>query len=160
VNVTVEDILAKIPTLPADYASHVHLGEIVAGAMLAEVDSFTEHTVARSYPASIKRGEKEGELVADCKCPAKPTILCKHIVAFYAVAKHKDLAVIAALAKREAPPAESTAPLVSQAEPRIEVFRRDICYTEALRLIAKAEEGYTQAHEDLLAALALMRKEA
>jgi len=126
--VTVDDILAKIPGLPPDYVAHVHLGEIVAGVMVATVDSFTAHLAPRDYTASIKRGQKDGELEVSCVCPAR--VLCSHLVAFYAVAKKDDPAVIEAVGK-----------IGETAEPVPDDHRR------GLQLIAQAQEKWAQAQE-------------
>ena len=150
-NVEIADILAKIPKLPADYADRVHLGDIVAHTQLAEIESFGDHPAPRTYDASIKRGAKEGELSVTCNCPART--LCKHIVAFYAVAKANEAAVIAAVAQI-AP--QSTEKAASEPEAAGgEVDPR----TEGLRLIALAEENYERARSHMLAGLALLRRD-
>lgn len=79
--VTVTDIVAKIKDLPPDYADHVHLSK----PGTAEVTSFTDPTQEIPYSVGIKLAEKKGERDVRCTCPA--TRLCKHITAFYAVAK-------------------------------------------------------------------------
>jgi len=78
--VTVTDIIAKIKELPDDYPEHVHMSK----PGTAFVDSFTD-PLADPYHVSIKRTKKEGERDVRCSCPART--LCKHIPAFYAVAK-------------------------------------------------------------------------
>ncbi len=79
--VSVTDIVAKIKDLPSDYAEHVHLSK----PGTAEVTSFTDPTQEIPYSVGIKLAEKKGERDVRCTCPA--TRLCKHVVAFYAVAK-------------------------------------------------------------------------
>jgi len=149
-NVAVADILAKIPTLPADYADHVHLGEIVAGAMLATVDSFSEHLAKRDYEVKIQRGVKEGELIAECQCPTRADILCKHITAFYAVAKADDEAVIATLAKREAPLVEDTpSPVPDDGDLR----------PVGLRLIADGLKKITEGLQEIVDGMGLVSKQ-
>jgi len=140
--VSVADILAKVPTLPPDYASHVHLGEIVAGSMLSEVDSFSEHAVPRSYAVTIKRGDKVGDLITTCTCPSRA--LCKHVIAFYAVAKAGDPAVVEAAAQIE--PQSDKGGIVA--------------HTEGLRLIGLAQEEFAQANKHMLDGMALLMKEA
>ena len=150
--VPVADILAKIPTLPLGYASHVHLGEIVAGLMLSEVDSFSEHAVPRSYMVSIKRGDKAGELITTCTCPART--LCKHVIAFYAVAKADDPAVVAAAAQIS--PQSTERP---HKPPQSDEAGTGTARMEGLRLIALAQEEFAQANQHMLDGLALLRKE-
>lgn len=144
--VEVADILAKIPTLPADYAAHVHLGEIVAGALLAEVDSFSEHTAPRNYALAIKRGQIEGELDATCTCAART--LCKHIVAFYAVAKADNVVVAEAVA--QIAPRSNVEPVALVQDERLSRRRE-----EGLRRIAAAKEKFDAAIQDLVDGIAL-----
>ena len=74
---TAGEIRAKINDLPDDYASHVD----ISGPGLAEVTSFSNPN--QKHHVEI---HKDGEgLDATCSCPART--LCKHIVAYYAVAK-------------------------------------------------------------------------
>ena len=138
-NVEIADILAKIPMLPPDYAEHVHLGEIVADSMMAEVESFSEHPAPRSYAVAIKRADEPGQLEANCICPART--LCKHIVAFYAVAKAKEPEVIAAVAQIAPQSTESDA---GEPEPVGGDVGPDP-HTKGLRLIARAQEKFGQA---------------
>jgi len=150
--VSVADILVKIPTLPPDYASHVHLGEIVAGSKLAEVDPFSEHVVRRSYAVAIKRGDKAGELITTCTCPART--LCKHVAAFYAVAKADDPAVVEAVARIEPQSTERGRKSPQSGEAGIDTSR-----VEGLQLIGLAQEEFARANQHMLDGLTLLRKE-
>jgi len=141
-NVPISSILAKIPGLPADYADHVHLGEVVAGAMLADVDSFSEHPAPRVYAVSIKRADKQSELVVNCKCPARA--LCTHVVAFYAVAKADDPAVIAAK---------------TSGETESELLSENNTHRRGLMLIAQAQEKFADAMQDFADGVALYVRE-
>ncbi len=74
---TVDAIKEKINGLPADYVGHV----TITAPGKAEVVSFSDPS--KTYYVEIK---KEGDgLSANCSCPA--TKLCKHVAAYYAVAK-------------------------------------------------------------------------
>jgi len=75
---TRKEIIAKINDLPVDYANHVYIGK----GGTATVKSFSgpgTHTVR------IERWETDDQLKVDCTCRA--TRLCRHVAAFYAVAK-------------------------------------------------------------------------
>ena len=74
---TTQEIKSKINDLPDDYESHVN----VLSPGKAQVLSFT--TPEMLYDVEIHKGG-DG-LIASCSCPAHT--LCKHIVAYYAVAK-------------------------------------------------------------------------
>jgi len=80
---TVDLIKEKINELPEDYAKHV----TITAPGMANVTSFTN---PESPPYNVKIGvdlEVEGGLLVKCNCPAT-TALCKHVAAYYAVAKH------------------------------------------------------------------------
>ena len=77
ITTTAAAIREKINDLPKDYFEHVHL--LSSGKAL--VTSFT--TPSQQHEVEIR---KEGDkLAVSCSCPA--TTLCKHVVAYYAVAK-------------------------------------------------------------------------
>lgn len=76
---TVEELTHKVADLPPDFAEHVLSWE----GNLARVKSFSSDTV---YDVSILMGIGEGERRITCTCPSVK--LCKHAVAFFAVAKH------------------------------------------------------------------------
>jgi RPA family protein len=86
VKVKQEDILKRIEALPVDFAEHVLWDE----GGTAEVKSFT--TDDDVYAVSIRPHKDDpGDkslLDVTCACPARA--LCKHVVAFYAVAKGLD----------------------------------------------------------------------
>ena len=77
IRTTAAAIEAKINSLPLDYVDHV----VISSPGKAEVVSFSNPS--QSHHVEIK---KEGdELLVECSCPA--TDLCKHVIAYYAVAK-------------------------------------------------------------------------
>jgi len=77
IRTTAAVIEAKINSLPPDYADHV----VISSPGQAEVLSFSNPN--QSHHVEIK---KEGDgLIVECSCPS--TVLCKHCVAYYAVAK-------------------------------------------------------------------------
>jgi len=81
---TRKEIIAKINDLPVDYANHVYIGK----GGTAAVKSFSgpgTHTVR------IERWETDDQLKVDCTCRA--TRLCRHITAFYAVAKEPNMLI-------------------------------------------------------------------
>ena len=120
---------------------------------MAEVESFSEHPAPRSYAVAIKRADEPGQLEANCICPART--LCKHIVAFYAVAKAKEPEVIAAVAQIAPQSTESGA---GEPEPVGGGVGPDP-HTKGLRLIAEAQEKFGQANALMLEGLALLRRE-
>ena len=81
--VLVADILSKIPDLPADFRDHVTIDP--ADKSLAYVRSFTTDDV---YTVHIKpHAEDTGDkTILQTTCPCDARTLCKHVVAFYAVA--------------------------------------------------------------------------
>jgi len=79
--VTVDQIKAKINELPADYAEHVHCGK----PGMAEVESFSDPKQEKPWVVHIEKAKTVRYRSVTCTCPA--TKLCKHITAFYAVAK-------------------------------------------------------------------------
>lgn len=72
------DLERRVAALPPDFAEHV----ISWKSNLAKVKSFSSDAV---YSVSIMKGTGEGELRCTCTCASVK--VCKHIVAFFAVAK-------------------------------------------------------------------------
>lgn len=81
--VTILEIVAEIQKLPPDYAKHVHPSK----GGTAEVSSFTDPIQETPYMVRIKLTGEETEGLRDVTCSCPATKLCKHIVAYYAVAK-------------------------------------------------------------------------
>ena len=139
------DILAKIPDLPADFREHVYLNPDIA---TAEVRSFTEpepDVEWTIYETSIHRGVEEGELIAECSCPART--LCKHIMSHYAVAKQDTPEVAALLPRQSEEPIASPPPagdgrkagLGKIAESQRLRAQADELLTDGIALIVRAE---------------------
>jgi len=86
--VTVDQIKANINELPADYAEHVHITLVPTAETggTAEVESFSDPKQEKPWVVHIEKAKTVGYRSVTCTCPA--TRLCKHITAFYAVAKH------------------------------------------------------------------------
>ena len=154
--VLVSDILAKIPGLPAHYVDLVKLRQLSTGR--ADVRSFKDEQLDGTPPAWYKvsiRPHKDDTgdksiLDATCECAAHK--LCHHITAMYAVAKKDDPAVIAALAKRETPQAESAPdPPPEPALPK-EASSRD----RGLKMIARSQELFAEAAQALADGIGLV----
>ena len=94
---TVDLIKSKINELPEDYAKHV----TITGSGMADVTSFT-NSDRPPYKVKISTDPDVDEgLLVHCGCIAT-TALCKHIAAYYAVAKHIEpkLPIIAAIEEK------------------------------------------------------------
>lgn len=130
---TVEQIKAKIAELPTGVADLVHRASLGS----AEVESFSGNGngpyMVRIQPHKDDPGDKS-LLDVSCSCPART--LCKHIVAFYAVDKGL------------APDTVPEPPVEAEADPR----------GEGLKLIARAQEKFGEAVQDLVDGMALYVK--
>ena len=83
--VTVAAILEKIEKLPDGYPDLVHK----KGFGIAEVESFTHPNEVGPYTVSIKphKDDPGDKTILDVICSCTARTLCKHIVAYYVVAK-------------------------------------------------------------------------
>ena len=133
--VTVEAIRKKINELPDGYAEKVHM----KGPGVAEVESFSHlapEAKVGPYTVSIKphKNDPGDKTVLDVVCSCTAHSLCRHIAAFYAVAK--------GLAPQSNPPA-----------PENEKKK------EALAMIAEAQKKASEAFQLLTDGIALYVKE-
>jgi len=129
---TVAAILEKVKKLPDGYADNVH----PKSGGTAEVESFSHPTEVGPYTVAIRphKDDPGDKSVLDVTCSCTARTLCRHIAAFYAVAKGL------------APQAESLIP-------------EDNKKREALAMIAEAQKRVSESFQLLTDGIALYVKE-
>lgn len=133
---TIEQIRAKIPDLPTGVTDLVHRASIGS----AEVESFSGNEDG-PYKVHIRPHEEDpGDkslLDVVCSCPART--LCKHVVAYYAVAK----GLVPKAAPKPLPP--DRAPSSQRRE-------------EGLQLIAKGQQQVSEGLQSIVDGVAIIAR--
>jgi len=150
--VTVQQIIERIPDLPADVEDLVTL----SGVNYAEVQSFRPDCTD-VYKTRIKPHKDSPGTALDVLCPCPSVKLCHHLCAHFAIAKRDDPAVIVAMAKRKGLPPDPPAETVPESgnEADVPLSRR----AEGLKLIARSQQKFAEAVQDLADGIALVVKE-